>query len=288
MNILITGASGFTGQHFENFATKAGHSIIALKADLSDKNAVKEEVEKTRPEAVVHLAAISFVAHEDASAFYAVNVVGTLHLLEALCALEERPKKVLLAGSAHVYGNSEISPIPETQCPAPGSHYATSKLAMEYMSRTYMDRLPIIITRPFNYTGPGQAPYFVIPKLVNHFAEKADSIQLGNIKVEREFNDVRMVCEAYLKLLELGIAGETYNICSEQPRALDEVIEILKRISGHRIEVQHNPAFFRNNEIDRLCGSVRKLKSVIGELTHYTLEDTLSWMLESTLQRPRQ
>lgn len=138
-------------------ATRAGHTVVPLLAELTNPAQVKAEVAQAQPDAVVHLAAISYVAHEDASALYAVNTVGTTHLLDAVAALRHAPRCVLLASSANVYGNCNHSPIAETQAPAPVNHYAMSKLAMEHMARTYADRLPLIITRPFNYTGPGQA-----------------------------------------------------------------------------------------------------------------------------------
>lgn len=185
MKILLTGAAGFTGHFFKSAAEAAGHTVVALQADLTDKAAVVDQVMQMNPDAVVHLAAISFVGHADDSAFYRVNVVGTMNLLAALAALPTRPRCVMLASSANIYGNCDTSPIAETQPAAPVNHYAMSKLAMEHMAMTYADRLPIVITRPFNYTGPGQAPHFLIPKLVSHFARKAETIELGNVHVER-------------------------------------------------------------------------------------------------------
>ena len=90
-------------------------------------------------------------------------MMGTINLLDALCALPICPSKVVLASSANVYGNCAVSPIKEDQPPAPVNHYAMSKLAMEHMARTFASRLPIVITRPFNYTGPGQRSNFLIP-----------------------------------------------------------------------------------------------------------------------------
>ena len=233
--------------------------------------------------AVVHLAAISFVGHGDANAFYAVNVIGTMNLLGELAKLPVLPEKVLLASSANVYGNCECSPIPETQSPAPVNHYAMSKLAMEYMAQTWLDRLPIVITRPFNYTGPGQALNFVIPKLVDHFARKASAVQLGNLHVEREFNDVQIVCSAYLHLLQHGQPGEAYNVCSGRPHNLQHVIERLTQLSGHSLQVETNPAFVRANELHRLCGSPAKLDALLAahgaHLDQPDLDDTLQRML---------
>ncbi|MDP3798965.1 MAG: GDP-mannose 4,6-dehydratase [Polaromonas sp.] len=284
MKILLTGADGFTGRPFAAMAGVAGHEVVSLQANLTDALAVKQEVARIAPEAVMHLAAISFVGHADDSAFYAVNVVGTTNLLAALAALP-RPhaRRVLLASSANVYGNCDASPITEAQPPAPVNHYAMSKLAMEYMALTYTDQLDLVITRPFNYTGPGQDVNFVIPKLVEHFARRAPTIALGNLNVEREFNDVQMVCSAYLQLLQHGEPGETYNVCSGQPYTLQHVIDTLTRITGHQIQVEVNPAFVRANEVHRLCGSPAKLQALLARkgcmLDNPPLEDTLRRML---------
>jgi GDP-6-deoxy-D-talose 4-dehydrogenase len=283
LNILLTGSDGFTGRHFADLAQSVGHRVLPLRADLADKAELLREVLAMGPDAVVHLAAISFVGHPDNIAFYAVNVIGTINLLAALALLPRIPSRVLLASSANVYGNCEASPIAEIQAPAPVSHYAMSKLAMEHMSRTYADRLPLVITRPFNYTGVGQAVNFVIPKLVDHFARRAPTIELGNLHVEREFNDVRTVCNDYLALVQYSEPGQTYNICSGRPYALQHVIDTLTRVSGHQIEVVVNPAFVRSNEVHRLCGSPVKLDELFKQHSvsrnDLLLEDTLRHML---------
>lgn len=287
LKILVTGARGFTGRHFVDAATAAGHDAIALQSNLKDKDALTQEVQLVAPDAVVHLGAISFVGHEDAKAFYEVNVIGTLNLLQALSRLRKAPESVLLASSANIYGNSRVSPIPEDQLPAPVNHYATSKLAMEHMARTYADRLPLFFTRPFNYTGPGQAESFVIPKLVTHFARRAPLVELGNINVEREFNDVRFVCQCYLQLLGKLSGGDVVNICSGKPVTLKSVIEILRNLSGHELEVKVNPALVRTNEIHRLCGEPGKLERIAGHIPLPPLVDTLRWMLEQvSLAKP--
>lgn len=276
----MTGASGFTGQHFIAQAQACGHQVVSLQAKLDERNAMAAEVAGVAPEAVIHLAAISFVGHADARDFYGVNVIGTCHLLDALAALRTPPQRVLLASSANVYGNCAESPITESQPPAPLNHYAASKLAMEHLARTYQSRLPLFFARPFNYTGPGQAPSFLIPKLVDHFARRAERIELGNLDVEREFNDVRFVCDAYLQLLEHGQPGEVYNICSGQPVTLRSVLALLADITGHQLQVHVNPAFVRANELHRLSGSTAKLDAVVPGLKPVPLRDTLRWMLE--------
>lgn len=286
MKILLTGASGFTGMPFAEMARAAGHQVIALDCDLADKTALREQVLAAAPDSVVHLAAISFVGHADNSAFYGVNVLGTMNLLEALLAMPVVPNRVLLASSANVYGNCDASPISESQSPAPVNHYAMSKLAMEHMARTYGQHLSLLFTRPFNYTGAGQALKFLVPKLVSHFARREQHIELGNLHVEREFNDVAMVCDAYLKLLEHGEPGETYNVCSGIAYTLQHLVDVLSRITGHEIDVRVNPAFVRQGEVHRLCGNPAKLNNLLEQAGCYlhnpTLESTLRGMLESS------
>ena len=288
MRILVTGADGFTGLHFVRQARAAGHEVVELTANLTDPAAVKSQVAEAAPEAVVHLAAISFVGHSQASAFYDVNVIGTLNLLDALQGLAQAPRQILLASSANVYGNCDQSPIAETQTPAPVNHYAMSKLSMEFLAKTYVDKLPLFFVRPFNYTGPGQAASFVIPKLVAHFQRRAVTVELGNLHVEREYNDVRMVCDVYLKLLERAQRGETYNICSGQTHTLGHVIDVLTELTGHHIQVRVNPDFVRANEIHRLCGSPAKLIQTLGDLPAVTLRDTLQSMLVAEQGSPAQ
>jgi nucleoside-diphosphate-sugar epimerase len=280
MKILVTGATGFTGRFFQIAAESIGHQVIGLVTDLTDQASVQEAVLRIAPEAVVHLAAISFVGHADEAAFYRVNVLGTMNLLSALSSLPHIPKKVLLASSANVYGKCNASPIAEMQEPEPVNHYAMSKLAMEHMARTFLDRLPIVYSRPFNYTGLGQATNFLIPKLVDHFVRRADVIELGNLNVEREFNDVRMVCAAYLALLDKGVAGQIYNVCTSQSYTLRYIIELLSEMTGHTMDVRVNPAFVRANEVHRLYGCPIKLLTCTGSLPQFSLHDTLRWMLD--------
>lgn len=282
MRLLLTGGRGFTGRYVDLAARRAGHAVIHLSSDLTDAVATKEEVLSTAPTHVLHLAGISAVTHADELALYRVNLFGTLNLLKSVAGLPALPERVILASSANVYGNSPSSPIRESAPAAPVNHYAMSKLAMEMMSSaTFGDRLPLIFTRPFNYTGVGHDQRFVIPKLVHHFATGEARVELGNLDVEREFNDVRSVAEAYMRLLDHGVPGETYNICSGRPVSLKSVISALARLSGNDIEVQVNPAFVRPNEVHRLTGSPEKLHDCIGDLAHRDLDDTLKWMLEA-------
>jgi nucleoside-diphosphate-sugar epimerase len=228
---------------------------------------------------VAHLAAIAFVAHGDVEQIYRVNVVGTRNLLEALAASPKKPSAVLLASSANIYGNSDVGVIGEEVPAAPANDYAVSKLSMEYMARLWQDKLPLIVVRPFNYTGVGQHENFLLPKIVSHFRRKAADIELGNLHVWRDFSDVRMVAASYRKLLAAPAAiGGTFNICSGQAYSLGEALDMMADIAGYKINVHVNPAFVRANEVVRLVGDNRRLVAATGPLDTVPLADTLRWM----------
>lgn len=188
-----------------------------------------------------------------------------------------------MASSANVYGNRTEGVLSEKEIPFPINDYAVSKLAMEQMAHLWIDKLPLFIVRPFNYTGVGQDVKFLIPKIVSHFKEKKSVIELGNLEVWREFGDVRTVANIYRKLLEHCPVGETLNICTGQTYSLREVVALCEKITGHNIEIQVNPEFVRANEVRILTGDNNRLKNVIGDWQSYNLEDTLRWMLQDKI-----
>jgi nucleoside-diphosphate-sugar epimerase len=165
----------------------------------------------------------------------------------------------------------------------PGNDYAVSKLAMEHMASLWFDKLPIVITRPFNYTGRGQSENFLIPKIVAHFRRGAEVIELGNLDVWRDFSDVRAVVEAYCRLLESNPAGQIVNVCSGVVHSLREIIAMLENITGHTMRVEVNPAYVRSNEVRSLCGDPAYLRSLIGDWRTPALEETLQWMLSDNV-----
>ncbi len=203
-------------------------------------------------------------------------MAGYAQLLEALAGLPARGGAV--ASSANIYGNTSVAVIDEDVTPAPANDYAVSKLAMEYMARLWMDKLPIVLVRPFNYTGVGQDENFLLPKIVAHFRRGAREIELGNLDIARDFSDVRIVAASYRRLLAASPAGEAFNICSGQAHSLASVIATMEAIAGYRIEVRVNPAFVRKNDVLTLAGSNAKLQRLIGEVPVTPLPDTLRWM----------
>lgn len=280
MRILVTGASGFTGRHFVERAQMRGYECISLDSDLRDYENVHLKINQLDFDFVAHLAAISFVGHNDLSAFYSVNVIGTENLLRALAQKNKRPVKVIIASSANVYGNTEASPIIEDQPFAPINHYAYSKVISEFVANQYKNDFPIIITRPFNYTGVDQDTRFVIPKIVAAFAEGQKILRLGNLDVRREFNDVRFVVSAYLDLLENQSTNSmVLNICSGNAFSLSDVITKLTTLTGKELEIVVDPNLVRKNEISALFGDPTRLNAVLKNQVSLSLDDTLREML---------
>ena len=153
-----------------------------------------------------------------------------------------------------------------------------SKVTMELATLLYTD-LPIVLSRPFNYTGCGQSSNFLIPKIVDAFKAGKREIELGNVDVSRDFSDVRDVVAAYLRLLETDIMAPAYNICSGTATSLLSVIDTLNDLAGYDIQVSTNPDFIRRDEIKTHYGSPALLEATIGSYRQYALTDTLAWML---------
>ena len=292
---FITGLRGFTGYYMARELAAAGYRVFGtvlpgsacgpdmFEVDLCERAAVAAVIEQVQPDVVVHLAGIAFVAHADAALMYRVNVVGTRNLLEALAGVRRTASAVLLASSANIYGNADVARIDENVVPAPDNDYAVSKLAREYMARLWMAKLPVILARPFNYSGRGQAENFLIAKIVSHFRRREPRIELGNLAIARDFSDVRVVASIYRLLLAASpaAAGKAFNICSGQSHSIAEVIGMVEQIAGYRIKVAVNPSLVRTNDVLTLAGNNDKLARAIGPLEPTPLADTLRWMFEA-------
>ncbi len=291
--ILVTGASGFTGSALCAALAGHGHEVHGLSqrqreglvyplhmGDLLDRQSLQRVLQAVRPQQVVHLAARAFVGSDDALGFYQANVIGTCNLLDA--ARETGVERVIVASSANVYGvPASADPLREDSPTAPVSHYAASKLAMEHMARTYSEDFSLIITRPFNYTGPGQENSYLVPKLVGYYKARAASIQLGNLDVARDFTSLDDVVGAYLALLGSDIRCATVNICSGRVTALHELLDKLAALTGHRPEIISSVALQRRHDIPILCGENQRLQALTGWHPTQSIDDMLARMLEA-------
>lgn len=295
--ILVTGSDGFVGsmvlQMLREDPELAGWQPVPLPAafDLLDEQATRTLTRDSRPVAVLHLAAQSSVtaAFEDPAQTLRVNVLGTLNLLAALRA-EAFAGPLLYVSSGDVYGHVPDShlPVDETFLPEPRNPYAVSKLAAEALCHQWAltERMRIVIARPFNHIGPGQADRFVVPALARQIAAvrrrvAPPIIDVGDIDVTRDFTDVRDVVRAYFLLLRHGVAGERYNVASGIERKVACILDELIELAGVKVEIRRDPARLRAAEQRRAAGNPGKLKRTTGWRPQVALRDSLAAVLES-------
>ena len=293
---FITGLGGFTGKHLAEYLKLRGWEVFGLDRthvsnsdttsaiDINDTKSVSQRLTEVQPTHIIHLAAHSHVVGDPLD-FFRVNLLGTESMMEAITLSGIKPAKVLIASSANVYGNADHSPITEGEPLRPMNHYALSKASMEQMLFKWHARLPIVIARPFNYTGPGQSEAFVMSKIVHAFHRRDPVIRLGNLDVARDLSDIRFVCEAYFRLLQSRSTGQIFNICSGNSIHLLRVLELLREISGHDARVEVDPALVRKDDIKDLCGSTLHLFETVGEIPVILHRDIFSYMYLSLCER---
>lgn len=287
--VLITGVDGFTGIHLEKLLLNKGYEVFGtvtknpkdkkhFVCDIKNIEEIREVLEFIKPDYIFHLAGISFVGTQNRSLMYDVNVLGTENLLSALDDSKLIPEKIVIASSATVYGNQNSSVLEESMCPKPVNHYGCSKLIMEHIVAGYFQKFNIIITRPFNYTGPNQPDHFLIPKIIKHYKEKKEYIELGNINVAREFNNVSDVSNIYYQLMLCKTNSVIVNVCSGVGVYLTDIINYMNTLAGYKIKIKVNPDLVRANEIIELKGSTEKLSSLISFVTKEDIQKTLNQM----------
>jgi GDP-4-dehydro-6-deoxy-D-mannose reductase len=278
--ILVTGLDGFVGRVVQNMIERreadARFKLVvpSMTIELLDPASLARAIEETQPDLVLHLAAQSFVPSSisDPRATYNVNFFGTLNLLEALKACGF-PGRMLYISSGDVYGlvAPDALPIAETHAVRPRNPYAVSKAAAELLCYqwTQSHAFEIVLARPFNHVGPGQAEWFVVPDFAKQVVEvklglREPVIRVGAIDVTRDFTDVRDVVRAYFLLLERGKKGEAYNICTGREQSIREILERLIVIAGIDCQIVQDEARFRPNEQKRIYGSFAKLNEQVG------------------------
>jgi GDP-4-dehydro-6-deoxy-D-mannose reductase len=292
MRALITGGKGFVGQWLAAHLKDRGDevAVIDIETDVADGAAVGRVMADVVPEAVYHLAAMTHVGEswEHPGQVLRVNVLGTAEVLAAARSIEGSPR-VLVVSSAEVYGVVTPAQLPlgEDTPTQPASPYAASKLAAEAVAfqawRGYGQ--PVIVVRPFNHIGPGQSPNFFVPALAKRIVDArrsgARSLPVGTLTTRRDFTDVRDVVAAYRLLVERGVPGEVYNVCSGRDVAMSEVATQLLELAGADLTLETDPALVRPVDVPVLRGSAERLRTVTGWEPHIALATTLADVLTS-------
>lgn len=286
-SLLIVGNTGFVGKNAllrwpkSTALTDAAGDIV----DICNKPALLSALANNVPETVLHLAALSFVP--DSFKFpgktYEVNFLGTLRLLEALAESGFRGR-LLFVGTGDAYGLVPVDaqPIREEQPLRPRNPYAVSKVAAEALCYQWSQTGPfeVVMARPFNHIGAGQAPTFAISDFARQIAQISAGqhppvLKVGNIDVTRDFTDVKDVLKAYELLLSKGRNGEVYNVCSGVERSVRSLVERLLKLAGIEAEIQIDPTRFRPSDQPRVCGDHEKLSKHTGWQPEMSMDETL-------------
>jgi GDP-4-dehydro-6-deoxy-D-mannose reductase len=292
MRALITGGKGFVGHWLAAHLKDRGDEVVVIdiETDVADGAAVRRVMADVVPDAVYHLAAMTHVGEswDNPGQVLRVNVLGTAEILAAARSIGGSPR-VLVVSSAEVYGvvTPDQLPLVEETPTEPASPYAASKLAAEAVAfqawRGYGQ--PVIVVRPFNHIGPGQSPNFFVPALAKRIVDArrsgARSLPVGTLTTRRDFTDVRDVVAAYRLLIETGVPGEVYNVCSGRDVAMSEVAGQLLELAGADLTFETDPALVRPVDVPVLRGSAERLRAATGWEARIPLATTLADVLNS-------
>jgi GDP-4-dehydro-6-deoxy-D-mannose reductase len=304
VRVLVTGIGGFVGPWLVRALAEKGHESVGLvregdepppgvvghRADVTERAQVEQVLRDVRPDAIIHLAAISFVpeAEGDPDTAYRINLGGTLALLAATRAVSPQAR-VLVVGSSDAYGAVRRSELPVTEDAPfrPLTVYGATKAAGDIAAGqwAHASGLDIVRARPFNHTGPGQRATFVCAAIARQLAriergEQEPVVTVGNADPVRDFSDVRDVMAGYVALLERGKRGEAYNLCAGEGVSIAEVIALFRTHAKVPVRVWSDPALRRPVEVERIVGSHAKATADTGWAPRIPLTDTLRDVLD--------
>jgi GDP-4-dehydro-6-deoxy-D-mannose reductase len=305
---LITGAGGFVGDHLCTFlldhtdweilgtvypepaADANPHPRLHLvPADLRDASRVLDLVADGTPDVIFHLAAMSSVSASFEHPWETLenNICAQLNILEAV-RQAGTSSRVLVIGSNEEYGKpgEDELPITEETPLRPQSPYAVSKVTQDMLGLQYYLAygIDVVRLRPFNHTGPGQSPRFVVPAFASQVARIEAGLQepvlfVGNLEVWRDFTDVRDMVRAYALAATEAESGEVYNLASGQPQSIREMLESLLALSPVEIRVEVDPDRYRPADMPVAYGSAEKFHRHTGWEPEIPFEQTLQDVL---------
>jgi GDP-4-dehydro-6-deoxy-D-mannose reductase len=312
---LVTGAAGFAGQWLCRellhsgwdvwgtrlddalppgaLDTEASDAVHWWEGDLRGPAAAHESIGAAMPDAIFHLAGIAHVpsANADPAATLEVNVIAAVRLLHDVRTRRSAgtlDPVVLIVGSGEQYGRHGAAEMPlgEDAAQQPMGVYAASKAAQEVLAleahRTGGVR--VIAVRPFNHTGPGQSPNFVIPALVRRAVAlrgTTKSLVMGNTDTIRDFSHVEDVVRAYVALAERGVSGEAYNIASGVGIDMASLARRILALAGVDAKLQTDPALVRPADVPALIGSAAKLRATTGWAPRHSLDSILEELIRA-------
>lgn len=308
MNTAVIGAAGFVGPYLideiynelskDIIATKLPHEELStnkakpMNLDILNIEHLSQFIKDNQPDYIFHLAAQSSVAlsWKNPTLTIDINIKGIVNLLDAIKKINDYHPKILIIGSGEEYGLIEKNkvPIKEEYVLKPGNIYAATKACQNMIATIYAKayNMNIVMTRSFNHFGPRQAPSFVVADFCKQVADiengkQEPKIIVGNLSSKRDFTDVRDVVCAYVKLINNGKPGETYNVGSGKSYNIEYILkEIIKR-STKKISIEIDKNKFRPIDIPIIEADIEKLRTDTGWEPKIsiskTIEDTLNY-----------
>lgn len=310
MKHLITGIDGFVGGHLAVALVASGRGEVSglvlnreaavsggriptaarlYEADISDARGVLDVVDRVRPDRVYHIAGQAYVPHamKDPYATFQVNIMGGIHVLEAVRKVVPTCH-VLIVSSGEVYGfvAADRLPIDESFPIDPKNPYAASKGAIDLVAQQYRRSfgMNVVITRSFNHLGPGQSDIFAGSSFARQIVEvklgiREGRIDVGSLDNRRDMTDVRDVVRAYVSLAEKMHDHDVFNVCSGKAVSMREILAGLIRISGVRVDIVPDPARIRSSDNPIMIGNPGRLVKATGWSPTIPLEQTLADIL---------
>jgi GDP-4-dehydro-6-deoxy-D-mannose reductase len=317
---LVTGAGGFVGQWLCRALLREGWSVtgttigfapepgVLSAAELMqmhwramdlrpgvDRRTVFGLLEREKPDAIFHLAAIAFVpaAGEDPMRALDTNVTAAVLMVDAIRqhrAAGTLDPSLLVIGSGEQYGRHDdaTAPLTERADLRPRTFYAATKCAQEHfaLAAARADGSRVLATRSFNHSGRGQAPEFLLPSLVSRIRAlrgHPDAVlEVGNTDTVRDFLHVEDVVAAYIALMDRGRAGEVYNVSSGDGITVGALAtEVLTR-AGVVARIESRPTLRRAGEVPSLIGDSTKLRIDTGWTPQRTRADIIDDLLHAS------
>jgi len=317
MRALVTGASGFVGQWLCRELLQRGWDVTGtrlseamppgalsqdehgamtwVRCDVTSDGDVATAMERGRPDAIFHLAGVSFVptASEAPAAALEVNVVAAARLLAE--AAQRRgagtlDPTILIVGSGEQYGRhgADEQPLTEQAELRPLNTYAASKTAQEVVALAAHrhDGVRVVATRSFNHSGPGQDPRFLLPALVRRAlalrAARAGAAPIGNTSPVRDYLHVADVARAYVLLVERGVPGDVYNVASGTGTDVATLASRVLALAGVDAKLQVDASLVRPVEVPMLVGSAARLRATTGWTPERSLDSIILDLLRAT------
>lgn len=306
-NILVTGVNGFVGHHLAKELSENGMTVLGVGGaqgaseattgvssytvlDLT-KRADADKIDFREIDGVIHLAGLAAVgpSFDNPMLYVDTNIGIEVNLFEAAAAQAAKPK-FLVISSGSLYDPKAPLPLTESSSVIPSSPYAVSKIGQEQMAHYYGLRgFECIVARPFNHIGPGQNPGFLLPDLTQQVVSfergEAKAVSVGNLDAKRDYTDVRDIARAYRLLIEKGVSGKTYNICSGSAWSGHEMLDSILSAAGCQPPIEQDQAKMRPSDAPEIYGSHDAISRDTGWQPQLDIKTTIADVIDDWRNR---